>query len=429
MPEGPVPLYLLLAAICLVLSAFFSGTEAALLSIQRVRLHSLLQRGVLGAGLVARMVERPDRFLPTILLGNNLVNTAAAALGTAIALTVIEVQEQAVLVATAVVTGLLLITGEVIPKTIAARHAERISLIIVRPLVMTRYLMFPLVLLLQALSSGVSRLVGGRGWQDLVTEEELKNMISMGRAAGTVETSEAEMLERVFSFGDRQVREVMTPRPELVMVEKGTLAGEFLEVYSRYPYSRFPVYEGSIDNVIGVLSVKDVLRAIAQDQVNSDQDVTTLVRQAFFVPETKLVSALLPEFQAARSSMAVVVDEFGGVDGVVTLTRLVEVVVGPLVQEEGIPPEEEVRVLDENSFEVDAGMQVEDVNTRLGLAIPEGEYETVAGFLLDVLGHIPREGEIHESSAMRIRVILMKGVKIEKVQITRIAPASQAEEE
>ena len=221
MPEGPVPLYLLLAFICLVLSAFFSGTEATLLSVQRVRLHGMLQRRVPGARLVARIVERPDRFLPTILLGNNLVNTAAAALGTTIALTFIPSDDQAVVVATATVTLLLLVFGEVIPKTIATRHPERISLVVVRPLEVIRYLLFPLVFLLQVLSLGVARLFGGGSWRDLVTEEELKAMISLGRAAGTVESMEAEMLERVFRFGDRQVREVITPRTESVVLEKG----------------------------------------------------------------------------------------------------------------------------------------------------------------------------------------------------------------
>ena len=328
MPEGPLSLYLVLAAICLVLSAFFSGTEAALLSIQRVRLHNLLERGVPGARFVAKMVERPDRFLPTILLGNNLVNTAVAALGTAIALTIIDVEQQAVLIATAVVTVLLLIFGEVIPKTIAARHAERMSLIVVRPLEIARYLTFPLVVLLQALSSVVSRLVGDGGSRHTVTEEELRTMISMGQAEGTVDTSEAELLERVFHFGDRQVREVQTPRTEVVWVERGTSMGDFLELYKRYPYSRFPVYEGAIDNVVGVLAVKDALGAIADGQLSMRADITALSRPPFFVPETKSVSALLKELRTSGTTMAVIVDEFGGVDGVVTLTQLLEVMVG-----------------------------------------------------------------------------------------------------
>ena len=429
MPEGPLALYLVLAAICLVLSAFFSGTEAALLSIQRVRLHNLLERGVPGARFVAKMVERPDRFLPTILLGNNLVNTAVAALGTAIALTIIDVEQQAVLIATAVVTVLLLIFGEVIPKTIAARHAERMALIVVRPLEFTRYLTFPLVVLLQALSSAVSRLGGGGGGREAVTEEELRTMISMGRAAGTVETSEAELLERVFSFGDRQVREVQTPRTEVVWVERGTSMGDFLNLYRRYPYSRFPVYEGAIDNVVGVLAVKDALSAIADGQLSMRADVTALCRPPFFVPETKPVSELLRELQSSGTTMAVTVDEFGGVDGVVTLTQLLEVMVGPLVQREGMPSEEEVVAVDESTYEADGGVILEDANLLMGLSLPDGEYETIAGFILDRLGHIPTEGETWEEDGVSFTVAHMRGVKIERVRISRPLPAANPDED
>ena len=426
MPEGPLSLYLVLAAICLVLSAFFSGTEAALLSIQRVRLHNLLERGVPGARFVAKMVERPDRFLPTILLGNNLVNTAVAALGTTIALTIIDAEQQAVLIATAIVTVLLLIFGEVIPKTIAARHSERLSLIVVRPLEMARYLTFPLVVLLQALSSIVSRMVGGGGWRHTVTEEELRTMISMGQAAGTVETSEAELLEGVFHFGDRQVREVQTPRTEVVWVERGTSMADFLDLYRRYPYSRFPVYEGAIDNVVGVLTVKDALSAIADNLLSMRADVTALSRPPFFVPETKSISGLLRELQASGTTMAITVDEFGGVDGVVTLTQLLEVVVGPLAQREGMPSPEEVVVLEDGTFDADGGIILEDANRQMGLALPDGEYETIAGFILDRLGHIPTEGETWEEEGVSFTIAHMRGVKIERVRISKPLPERSA---
>ena len=175
--------------------------------------------------------------------------------------------------------------------------------------------------------------------------------------------------------------------------------------------------------------MRDVLRALAENKLDAGDDVTALRRPAFFVPEYKLVSELLTEFQASGNSMAIVVDEFGGVDGLVTLTQLVEVVVGPLAQQEGVPSEDEVRVLDENTFEVGAGMQVEEANQRLELSFPEGEYETIAGLILDVLGHIPQEGEALESGGARMKVTLMRGVKIERVLITRSASPAQAEVE
>ena len=429
MSEEPVSLYILLLILCLVLSAFFSGSEATLLSLQRIRLQGLLHRRVPGARRVARMVEHPEQFLPTILLGNNLVNTAAAVLGTAIALAWIASEGQAVVAATAAVTLMLLIFGEVVPKTIGVRHAERTSFLVVPPLEMIRRLLFPLVWLLQLLSRSAAKLFGGEAWQQTVTEEELKLMISMGRAAGTVESQEAEMLEKVFHFGDREVREIMTPRTEVVWVERGMSLEAFLDLYTRYPYSRFPIYEGSMDNVVGILSVKDVLRAVAENRLRPEDEVTTLSRNALFVPETKPVSELLQEFQALKNNMAVIVDEFGGVDGVATLTQLLEVVMGPLEAQEGMPEEEEFKALNENTFEVDGGAHLDEVNEKLGLVLPVGEYETIAGFILDRLGHIPAEGESWESEGVSLVVTLMQGVKIEKIRVTRAVPTAQPEDQ
>ena len=429
MSEEPVSLYILLLILCLVLSAFFSGSEATLLSLQRIRLQGLLHRRVPGARRVARMVEHPEQFLPTILLGNNLVNTAAAVLGTAIALAWITSEGQAVVAATAAVTVMLLIFGEVVPKTIGVHHAERTSLLVVPPLEMIRRLLFPLVWLLQLLSRSAAKLFGGEAWRQTVTEEELKLMISMGRAAGTVEIQEAEMLEKVFHFGDREVREIMTPRTEVVWVERGMSLEAFLDLYTRYPYSRFPIYEGSMDNVVGVLSVKDVLRAVAENRLRPEDEVTTLSRNALFVPETKSVSELLQEFQALKNNMAVIVDEFGGVDGVATLTQLLEVVMGPLEAQEGMPEEEEFKALNENTFEVDGGAHLDEVNEKLGLVLPVGEYETIAGFILDRLGHIPAEGEMWESEGVSLVVTLMQGVKIEKIRVTRPVPTAQPEDQ
>ena len=252
-------------------------------------------------------------------------------------------------------------------------------------------------------------------------------LIDIAQTEGMVHPAEAEMLERVFQFGDRQVREVITPRTEVVWVKQGATLGEFLSLYARFPYSRFPIYEGSFDSVVGILSVKDVLRAVATEQIQSTGDVTALGRPALFVPEAKLVSELLGEFQASKSTMAIVVDEFGGVDGVATLTQLLEVMVGPVAQQEGMPEDEEFKVLSENTFEVDGGMRVEEVNERLELALPEGEYETIAGYILDALGHIPQEGEVWETLGASLRVAEMRGVKIEKVHISRPAPAASSE--
>jgi putative hemolysin len=228
------------------------------------------------------------------------------------------------------------------------------------------------------------------------------------------------MLENVFQFGDRQVREVMTPRTEMVSIQQGGSLSEFLDTYSENSHTRFPVYRGSPDNVIGVISLKDVLRHMSQKGLRLDDSVTDAIRDAYFVPETKRISELFDELRTTGNQMALVIDEFGGVAGLVTLKRLLEVVMGP-VGEEGESPEEEYRAIDEYTFHVEGGMSIEEVNEEMDIKLPEGEYETLAGFVLDVLGHIPDEGEQFDFNDLKFEILEMQDLKIEEVRVTKSA--------
>lgn len=410
---------LILFIICLFLSALFSGSEAAFLSLQRVRLMHLVKTGKVGARRVARMKKRPDRFLSTILLSNNLVNTAAAAIGTAIALSIFEDTATAILASTIVVTLLLLVFSETIPKSLATRHAERVSFSVVRAVEMLDILFFPFTRSLQWISRMMARLAGGEP-SSQVTEEEIRTLISTGAEEGAVESREAEMLEKVFHFGDRAVREVMTPRIELVSVEQGTTLKEFLDAYTQHSHTRFPVYDGDVDNIIGILSVKDVVRALAEGRLKPTDSVTQLLRQAYFIPETKPVAEMFSEARSLGLQIAIAVDEYGGVAGLVTIKQLLEIVVGP-VAEEGEPLEEEYLIIDENTFRMEGGISIEEANEKMGLRLPEGEYQTVAGFILEQLGHIPQEGESFLHRDLHIRVSQMSGVRVETVEIQRTA--------
>ena len=241
-------------------------------------------------------------------------------------------------------------------------------------------------------------------------------LIDISRAEGAVEASEADLLDKVFRFGDRQVREVMTPRPEVIWVEQGATLEEFLAHYSEHAYTRFPVYQGSMDNIVGVLSAKDVLLALGKDQLKPQDSVTTLPRPAYFVPETKTVGSTFVEMQQRGYRMVLTVDEFGGIAGLVTLTQLMEVIVGQ-VGEEGAAPEEILAPLGENTFRVDAGASIADINEELNVDLPAGDYQTVAGFILDRLGHMPQEGETVEHQGLRLTVKHMDGLRIEQVEL------------
>jgi putative hemolysin len=423
--SGIETLYLVSLLICLLLSAFFSSSETAFVALQQIKVEHMVSTRVTGAELVARMVKRPEKLLSTILLGNNFVNTAAAALATVLA--VKYWPEQGVLIATISVTIILLIFCETTPKTIASRHAERLSLIFARPIAALSWLFTPFVVMLSWAASGLSKMVGGKPVpRSLVSDEEIRTMISVGHREGTVEKTEAEMLHRVFDFGDRPVRVAMVPRPEVVWVEKGTTIADFLTLYAESPLSRFPVYQDNMDNVTGILSVKDVLMAQAKGTITNESPIDDLIRPAYFAPETKRISELFAEMRDKNYRMTVVVDEYGGIAGIVSLSRLLEEIVGPL-GDELAAAEKEYEAIDEYTFQIDGGMNIEEANEQMSLDLPPGDYETVAGFVLDLLGRIPREGEQIKYKDMKLVITEMQGVKIANIRLTREKHAASAD--
>ncbi len=409
-------LYLVLFFLCLVASAFFSSAETAFVSLPRTLVKHMVSTGVSGAKRVERMMEQPERLLATVLLGNNFVNVAAAALGTALAVS-IWAGDLGVLIATIVVTILLLIFAEVSPKTLAIRYPERLALLYVYPMGVIMKIAYPLTAALGWIGSA---LAGGRDRvpKAMVSEEEIRSMISVGREEGTVEEAEAEMLHNVFDFGDRSVSEVTTPRPEVTWIEEGTRLADFLAIYAECPHTRFPVYRDSIDNVIGILSIKDVLMAQARGSLDQGSTIDALVRPVSFVPETKRIAPLFAEMQSKGYNMVVVVDEFGVTSGIATMEQLVGEIVGQL-GDELMGEAKDFTFIDEQTIQIDGSMRVEDANEELGLGLPEGDYDTVAGFILSLLGYIPKKGEQLRYSGLKLVIIEMRGLKIEKVLVTK----------
>ena len=421
--SGIETLYVVLLVVCFVLSAFFASSEIALFFLQRVKVEHLVSTGVRGAERVSRMLDRPDRLLSIILLGNNLVNTAAAALATVLAVSIWRShgwqEEGGILVAAIAVTIILLIFGETIPKTIAIRYTERLAILFARPIEWLLWVLLPFVVALSWIASGLSKMLGGTPVpRSLASEEEIRNMITVGHREGTVEDSEARMLHKVFDFGDRRVREVMVPRPEVVAIEQGSTVAEFLALYAQFPRSRFPVFNENMDNVVGILAIKDALMAQAKEAINQQSPIDELLRPAYFTPETKLISELFNEMRDSNFRMAVVVDEFGGTAGIVMLSRLVEEIVGE-VGDELTTVEKDYEAINAYTFEIDGGMRIEEANEEMGLELPEGEYETVAGFVLNLLRRIPRPNEQIVYKDMKLVVSEMRGVKIEKIVLTR----------
>ncbi len=425
--SGADALSLVILVVFLIFSAFFSSSEAAFLSLERIRIAHLVNTGIPGAKRVANMIEQPERLLSTILLGNNLVNVAFTAVVTVLIVDLLG-GGSGVAVATGVGTLVLLVFGEIIPKTFAIHYAERVAFLYARPLKGVELAFWPVVVALQWITHRTQNIFGVEvPSRESITEDELRSLIDLGEAEGTFEPAEAEMLENVFRFGDRQVREVMTPRNEIVSIERGATLGEFLVMYALNSHTRFPVYREDADNIIGIISAKDILKAMATRGINFDDSVTDVIRDSYFVPETKRIAELFKELRQSGNQMAMAVDEYGGLAGVVTLKRLSEEVVGP-VGEEGIAPEEEFEEIGKNTFQVDGGMSIDEANEEMNIDLPDGDFDTVAGFVLDLLGHIPAEGEQFEYNYLKLEIIQMDNLKIETIKVTKPQPVEDGAE-
>lgn len=411
-------LYFVIIFVCLVLSAFFSSAEVAIVSMSRIRVKHLLSNDVKFADLLNSLKEKPGIFLSAILLGNNLVNIAAASLGTIIAVSVLGPNIGA-LVATIVVTLVVLIFGEVIPKTIATHNAEKMALAYTVPVQLLIWIFYPFVWVLNKIGAGFTRMVTDKAeLKPTVDEAEIRTAIDVGEAEGVWEETEADMIHKAFEFPDRPVSDVMWPRTEVRFIEEGTTFEEFLKIYSDHPHSRFPVYRETPDNVTGMLTIKDVLMALAKSEIKPSDPVDGLVRQAYFVPETKRLGELLAEMRDNNFHMAIVIDEFGGVAGVANLEHLAAEIMGS-IGDEMTAGEKEITPIDANTFEVDGGLRVEEANDELDLDLPAGEYDTIAGFILSHLGRIPKQGEHFKYRDLKMVITEIVNRKLERITITR----------
>lgn len=412
--------YIILILISLGLSAFFSSAESAFLTLQNTpRLQHLVSTGDLKAQRVQKMLSRPERLLATILLGNNLVNILFASLVTMLVMDFMEDQFLGVIVATILGTAVLLVFGEVIPKAFAIRNPEKVAFVYARPLKLVETVFYPVIVSIQFVSRTILiRKVEDESEVPSITEGELRTLIDIGEAEGAFEPEEAELLENVFRFGDRQAREVMTPRTEIVFVEQKSTLEHFLKIYGENSHTRFPVYQDETENVTGVISAKDVLNSIAGNGINMKKVIAKDLRPADFFPETKRISELFQDMRMSGSQIAIIVDEFGGIAGLVTLKKLLTELAGP-VGEEGEAPEEEYEAIDEFTFQVDGGMDIDEAKEAFDIDLPKGDFETVAGFVLDHLGHIPVAGEQFEFDQIKVEVLEMRKFKVESIRLIK----------
>jgi putative hemolysin len=410
-------IYIILFIVFLLLAGFFASAEVAFIGMQHLRIEHLVRTGDARAKLVARIMKNPSQFLATVLFGINLFETAAASLGTILAVYLWGEQLGAA-IAIIIVTILTLVLAEFIPKTMATRYGEKIALNYARPIEIISIMFYPFVFALKFIGRPINTKGENNEGKPTISQEEFRTMISVGHEQGTVEKGAADICQRVFDFGDKLAREVMIPRPEVISIERSARLGEFLQLFTEHGFSRVPVYEGNTDNLVGILAIKDVLMALSKGDGDRDSLIEPLIRPAYFVPETKRISDLFAEMRGKNFHIAVLVDEYGGLAGIVSMNQLIEEIVGPVGDELG-ESEKEFETVNESTYAIDGGMQLVEANEEMGLDLPEGEYETMAGFVLHLLGRIPKQGDQMRYKGLRIVISEMRGMKIEKIMVIK----------
>jgi CBS domain containing-hemolysin-like protein len=400
---------LALIGLALLVSAVFSGAETVVLSAQRPRLAGAAQKAR-GRGWAARLAEDPARVLATVLVANSLANVFAASLATLWVAR--RFDEAAVWIAVVVVAVLALLVGEILPKSLARAHADRLGERVVPIVAAAYWVLRPWVVLVRRTAGALLRLLGqGKGPLPFgLTRQDLQVLLSESEELGRLSPVQERILRRVFDFAETPVGALMVPRTRMAAVPLGTPAGEALRLMAESRHARLPVYREELDQVIGVVHRHDLLRA-----PNRLLPVDGMARPVYLVPDSKDCGALLRELQARRQQMAIVLDEYGGTAGLVTQEDLIEELVGEIREEHD--PDSVVRRLDAFTVAVPAGMRLEELRETLAIVLPEGDYETVGGFLLEKLGRVPVAGESVRAGAYRLEVLQADRRRIEQVAV------------
>ncbi len=436
---NPVVVDILLIVILIGVNAFFAAGEIALISVRPLRIRSLAQRGSGGAKAVLRLIEDPSRYLAAIQIGITFAGFLASASGAvALAVPLADLLGRvplgivsgnsrglALVLVTAIISYVTLIIGELVPKRIAMQKSEKIAVITGPVIGIVSRLASPLIAALTVCTNAVVKLFGatGKETRNGPSEEEIKQLV-MGHR--TLLDQEKEMIHEVLRFGDAVAREVMIPKPDIVGLPEGSTVGDALKAVQETGFSRFPLYRGDLDTILGIVSVKDLMQLALEG--NLDTDLTKVARPAYFVPETKKVLDLFEELRERRSAMAFVVDEYGGTSGLVTTELLAEQVVGD-IRDEHDRDEDEVRLQGVDEAVVDAGLTITEINDELKLSLPVGgDYDTVAGLIMAKLDRIPEIGDEVRHSGIVLRVEGMDGNRILKVRVSKEGPKRQESE-
>jgi putative hemolysin len=411
---------LVIILVALVVAALAASAETSLTSISRVRLRRLVEEKVPQAIVIERLHKDPNAYLSTILIANTVAIIVASSAATLLSLRLYQ-QHVAQWLVSLVLSIVVLIVCEIAPKTLALQRSERVALAMARIVLGATWVMRPIVRVLTSITKVLVRIFAGKAQVKgpFVTEEELKMLVSVGEEEGVLEEEEREMIHGIFEMGDMRVRELMVPRTDLIAIDVTAPVEAAVGLVSRHGHTRIPAYEGNLDHIIGVLYAKDLLRALNHE---GGKTLREIARKPYFTPESNKVQDVLRDLRKNRVHMAIVVDEYGGTAGAVTIEDIIEEIVGPIQDEYDVGEEDEIQFISPNEVVLDGRVSVDDVNDLLKLHIAGEDYDSIGGYVLNQLGATPKVGAILKLGDAELRVEAVQGTRIKKVRIRSAIP-------
>ncbi len=411
---------LAIACLSVFFAALFAASETAVVFVSKSRLQEMAESGDTKAAAALLLLQESDILHSTLLLAENFFIVLAAVLGAVIAMNLLTWLYPAAGLAAFFTTLLIVFFAKLAPKSVACRNPDRFALL-------AAPFLRPVVRLLSPVSRFLTRtadlMVGpgpeGTSCAAVVTEEDIKNMINLGEERGSLKEEEKELLHKVFEFGDTLASQAMRPRTEIISVPANATLREVFSLVAEFGYSRYPVIEETIDTVIGILYIKDILVAMSTRDVNREAGIRQFIRPAYFIPENKRVSELLAEMQRDRFQIAIVIDEYGGTSGLVTLEDLIEEIVGN-IHDELEAEEKDVQIVDEKNLVVSGQSALDEVNELIGSNLQSKEFNTLGGFLFGLFGRMPKVGELLKYKNLKLEVLELEGRKITKIKITKL---------
>ncbi|SHJ79398.1 hemolysin family protein [Paramaledivibacter caminithermalis] len=413
-----IVLRLAILIVLLSLSGLFSGAETSLSSINLIGIKRLKKKGIKEAEILERLLNNASKMLATILIGNNIVNIAATAIATELTLKIFT-GKQATFLVTVIMTILILIFGEITPKTYSAYNPEKIAMKLGRPLEILSIIFNPILIVLNKITRIIIRSLGGSisNTRTTVSEEEIKTLVDVGEEAGIIEKQERDMIESIFEIGDIKVTEVMVPRIDIVYLQEDDSFENAIKRVIQYGYSRIPIIGKSIDNIVGIIYAKDLLSCYLKNS-KEEFDLKSLIRPAYYVPQSKKAIDLLTEMQLHKVHISIVLDEYGGTLGLVTIEDILEEIVGDILDEYD-DEKDLVDYIDEKIIIVSSKISIEEISDILNKDLPKGEFESLGGFVFNLLGRIPNVGDVIEYNNIDFKVLEVHNRRIKKIEITK----------